>query len=71
MVEISGGKIPNSNLYMYQIFSNRGQKFWGTEILEVIGTIIDGVIEFDCPHSIEEAEEALQIWRVKSITDKF
>ena len=70
MIEIHGGKVPNSNMKIYQICSNRGGKFWGTEVLEVIGSIINGVICFDKPHSTKELEQTKMLWNVMSITEK-
>lgn len=70
MVEITGGKVPNSNMRMYQIWSNRGGKFWGVECLEYIGSIINGVVRFE-NGSQKEVEQAENLWKVMSITEKF
>jgi hypothetical protein len=55
---------------MYQIWSNRGGKFWGVECLEYIGSIINGVVRFE-NGSQKEVEQAENLWKVMSITEKF
>ena len=70
-IKIYGGQVPNSNLRLYEICSDRGNKFWGFPMEEVIGKIVNGVITFDAKHSPKEAEEAKKIWQVMLITEKF
>lgn len=69
-IEITGGKVPKSDLRMYQIWSNRGDKFWGMECLEYIGSIINGVMRFENA-SPKEKGKAENLWEVMSITEKF
>ncbi len=71
MIEINGGKLPGSNVYSYKIWANRGNKFWGVEMIEYIGKIIEGVIILDAPHTPQEADAIHKLWQVKSITEKF
>ncbi len=71
IIGIYGGKVPNSNLKLYEICSDRGNKCWGYPMEEIIGKIVNGVITFAAPHSPYEAEEAKKLWNVISITEKF
>lgn len=71
IIGIYGGKVPNSNLRLYEICSDRGNKIWGCPSEEVIGKIVNGTITFDAPHSPQEAAAVKDLWLVMSITEKF